>query len=291
MKVLFISDNKLPDFQNDMVFHGGRSILGADFVDCNKLWYMYEEEKSLYWNTRVPNNGKSHGRGFTLYGHFNNSDSIDRNDILEKIRDRYFTKVIYGSITRCSDYLEEVVKYYDRKDILLVDGEDNQLIAENYSRSGVYYKRELVYDASEYLKPIWFSIPKKHIVSAPPPKILEYATIIPGDISTYIYDNEVDYFQGYKDAYFGVTTKKGGWDCLRHYEILMNGCIPYFLGLEDCPNQTMYAFPKTALLEIISKRSMENMTAQRYQDSVESLLEYTRKNLTTESLFKFLVGG
>jgi hypothetical protein len=289
MKVLFLSDNKLPDFQNDMIFHGGRSVLGNDFVDSNKLWYMYQEEKELYWNERVPNFGKSYGRGFTLYGHFNNSENIDRDNILQKIKSNYFDKIIYASITRCADYLSEVVKYYNKKDIIIVDGEDDQQIRKEFYNIGVYYKRELIYDQTDLLKPIWFSIPKKHIVKEVPNKKLQYATIIPGDLSTYIYDNEHDYFQGYKDAYFGITMKKGGWDCLRHYEIIMNGCVPYFVDLMSCPKQTMTTFPKEMILDMISPSNIESMSEDSYKENVKNLLDYCSNNLTTESLFKYLI--
>ena len=88
MKVLFISKADLPDFQSDMVFHGLRSLLGADCIDANHMWYMYSDTMEAYWNTRVPNNGKSYGNGFTLYGLLENID-IDRNDIHTKIKDKY----------------------------------------------------------------------------------------------------------------------------------------------------------------------------------------------------------
>ena len=84
MRVLFISKAELPDFQCDMVFHGLRSLLGADCIDANHMWYMYSDTMEAYWNTRVPNNGKSYGNGFTLYGLLENID-IDRTKIVSKI--------------------------------------------------------------------------------------------------------------------------------------------------------------------------------------------------------------
>ncbi len=61
-----------------------------------------------------------------------------------------------------------------------------------------------------------------------PEKDQDFASLIPGVLSTYIYDTEEEYFKGYQRAFYAVTCKKAGWDCLRHYEILANGCIPYF---------------------------------------------------------------
>ena len=34
---------------------------------------------------------------------------------------------------------------------------------------------------------------------------------------------------------FGVTTKKSGWDCMRHYELAASGCVPCFRDLEEKP--------------------------------------------------------
>jgi hypothetical protein len=47
------------------------------------------------------------------------------------------------------------------------------------------------------------------------------------------YNTEEEYYNEYKKSYFAITTKKCGWDCMRHYEILANGCIPYFLNIEN----------------------------------------------------------
>jgi len=71
--------------------------------------------------------------------------------------------------------------------------------------------------------------------------------LIPGRISTYVYENEADYYDMYKKSLFGLTYKKAGWDCLRHYEILMNGCIPIFLDLDRCPKFTLTSLPKETI--------------------------------------------
>ena len=70
------------------------------------------------------------------------------------------------------------------------------------------------------------------------------APLIIGKLNTYIYDSEDSYYEMYKKSIFGLTYKKAGWECLRHYEILMNGCIPLFLDLKDCPNDCITTLPK-----------------------------------------------
>jgi hypothetical protein len=289
MKVLFISKADLPDFQSDMVFHGLRSLLGADCVDANHMWYMYSDTMKEYWNSRVPNNGKSYGNGFTLYGLLEDID-VDRTDIQNKIKNKYFDKVVYGSITRCHDYFSDVAATYSKSDIILINGEDNTLLDSEFFGSGIYYKRELVNTPSEILKPINFSIPKELIVNEIPSKTKDYASIIPGDLSTYIYDNQSDYYADYQTSYYGVTFKKGGWDCLRHYEILMNGSIPYFPGLENCPEYTMTLFPKSLIYQN-NQYLMANGLSENYNQEANELLEYTKKYLTTEYTAKLILNG
>ena len=94
------------------------------------------------------------------------------------------------------------------------------------------------------LHPITFSIPIEKIIINIPNKLKLVSDLIPGKIETYIYNTEEDYYKEYQKSYFALTFKKGGWDCLRHYEIIANGCIPYFSEIEKCPNNTLHLFPK-----------------------------------------------
>jgi hypothetical protein len=280
MKVLFISKAELPDFQCDMVFHGLRSVLGAECVDANHMWYMYSDTMQEHWNSRVPNNGKSYGNGFTLYGLLDNID-VDRSDIQNKIKNKYYDKIVYGSITRCQDYLNDVLSVYDTNSIVFIDGEDNTNVDSNLLGKVIYYKRELNQPVTDILKPINFCIPKELIVNEIPNKEKDYADIIPGDLSTYIYDTQVDYYNDYQRSYYGVTFKKGGWDCLRHYEILMNGCVPYFPDLEKCPTNTMTLFPKMLVHQ--NNRFLTTYgLSDNYKQEAQRLLNYTKKYLTTE---------
>lgn len=135
--------------------------------------------------------------------------------------------------------------------------------------------------------PISFSMPPEKIVDAVPSKTRLLAHIIPGDLSTYIYKTEEDYYKGYQDSYFGITKKKGGWDCMRHYEILANGCIPLFCNIWDIPKKTMANFPRELItktnelyFEMIDK-SLEEADKQRLNAHIEELLAYTRTHLTT----------
>jgi hypothetical protein len=98
---------------------------------------------------------------------------------------------------------------------------------------------------------------------------------------------ETEYYAMYKRARFAHTSKKGGWDALRHYEILANGCIPVFSDIAGCPLQTMTTFPKTLLQECVAKLLPWQDTAEHallYDSYVRRLLEHTRRYLSCSSL-------
>lgn len=283
MKILYIAKGDLPDYQSDMLFHGLRSLYGADCVDANRIWYMYKSDKEEFWNKRVPNGGKSYGHGFTIHGKLAEL-TVYRNDLSEKINNHFFDFVIYGSITRCADYLEQVKLAYVPEEIAFIDGEDSQKLDIGLSNHGVVFKRELVKSNLKNVHPIEFAVPASQIVNKVPTKIKDWAHIIPGDLSTYIFDDEPSYYKDYQDSMFAITFKKGGYDAQRHYEILANGCVPYFTGIETCPAFTMQTFPKKLIQE--SNRAIESgkIDINWYNDFSADLLEYTKRYLTTEAM-------
>lgn len=128
--------------------------------------------------------------------------------------------------------------------------------------------------------PISISIPEQKIVNRVPDKSLKFATLTPGDVSTYIYKDESSYYKGYQEAVFGRTSKKCGWDCLRHYEILANGCIPWFTDLDKCPSATMTHFPKQLVLDAMHSKTPT--------DFIPRLLEYTKKHLTCRAMAQYI---
>ena len=284
MKILFIAKGDYPDLQNDTILHGGRNLFGNDFIDINRSWYSYKKDRDLYWNQRIPNGGNSYGRGFYLSGTLPEDPEVDRTDVLAKIKNRYFDGVIYGSATRCLDYLAEVRAAYPPNKIAFVDGEDDQTVRRQYLDMGHVFKRELVWPTTDNLHHIQFGAPKEKIVAAIPEKTREYATVIPGDLSTYIFKNEQDFYHDYQTSYFGLTMKKGGWDCGRHYEILMNGCVPYFPDIRKCPTYTMVKFPKDVITEVadLLQSPEPQFTEDWYMEKANYLLEFTKNELTTE---------
>jgi len=149
------------------------------------------------------------------------------------------------------------------------------------------------------LHPITFSIPKEKIIETNNVKEKVLSDLIPGDIKTYIYNTELEYYNEYKKSYFAITKKKGGWDCMRHYEILANGCIPYFINIQECPENTMYLLPKELFIEAnilydtkFKNKNIDEITEaeiNEYNILQQKLLEYTKNFLTTDKIVKYIL--
>ena len=272
MKVLFISGAQGADYQNDLVFHGLRSLLGPDCVDVNKVWFMYDNSPSYMFHT--------------LYKLLPDIE-VDRTDISQKICNHYFDAIVYGSIHRCQDYWDDVRHCYPAKNVAFVDGEDDGGVRGEFFGYGSYFKRELQSDDSNML-PIQFGVPKEKIRPIDlSRKTRLMAHCDPRDRSTYVYyDSEQRYYDQYSDAWFGWTKKKGGWDCMRHHEILAAGTLPYFEGFENCPPKTLYTFDRTWVRN--TNRMYE--TWPESQDCWESLMTAMRGCLlTTEDIAKLIL--
>lgn len=155
--------------------------------------------------------------------------------------------------------------------------------------------------------PIQFAIPEVKIIKEVPTKNRDFAFIIPGDLKTYIYNNELEYYKGYQNSYFAITRAKGGWDCMRHYEILANGCIPYFIDIDKCNPNTMIGLPKDLIWEAMHldgvprinveqsfnpknlKIDHKRFNKKKYYEILNKLLDHTRKYLTTRAMAEYLL--
>lgn len=250
------------DYMGDCLFHGLRSIYGSACVDSHKLDHMYDN---------YPTISALYGRGFTIYGKLPDI-SVDRTT------DSFDLTIVSIHPTKHrNEDIYEVLERLDKTQIAIIDGNDESYFLPKLKDYGVLFKRELL-DEDPDIHPISFAIPKNMIADKIPNKHKEISHIMPqfGGPSTYTFDNEESYYNEYRQSRFAHTCKKGGWDCLRHYEILGCGCIPIFKDLDKCPKRILTNFPKELLCKL--------------QDiSLQELLEYTRQNLTTESLARYVL--
>ena len=276
MKILYLTKGDHVDYQNDCLHIGLKELFGADVVDYNKQshnYVTYDEQAAK----------KLYGMGMSVTRVLPDLE-VDRTDITSKIKNKYFDYIVYGSIWRCEDHIEKILQYYPKNKVIAVDGEDETNIHKVFDLGILYFKRELIHNHNR-LFPISFAIPTSK-VNFNKTKTKDFSFITPLNKKTYIYTNETDYYNDYNEARMGVTAKKAGWDCMRHYEILGNGCLPYFIDIEKCPEQTMVHFPKKLCSELIDQMTT-NSSSIVYETLVDKFEKHVLNNNTTKAIAEY----
>jgi hypothetical protein len=70
----------------------------------------------------------------------------------------------------------------------------------------------------------------------------------------------------------------------------MNGCIPIFLNLNECPDTIMTHFPKNILNTFYSANpDLNTIDATNYFSTIDSLQNHLYHKCTTEAMFKYIL--
>jgi hypothetical protein len=286
-RILYITDpikhwrvsGCLNNYLNDLLFFGLKEIYGDAVVSSNVITPLY---RSLRTSTDPRH---LWGRGFTGCWLIDGKPSSEQ-DITTKIADRHYDVVIYGSIRDCDDHFDLVSRAYPPERVLLIDGNDDTDIHPAFGRH-CYFKRELVQTHPKLL-PISFAIPTPKLCTANEiRKTKTFATCFPGNKATYIFQTEEDYYSDYRASLFAFTMKKHGWDCMRHYEILANRCVPLFFDLQQCPHLTMVTFPRDLCDDALNL--FRAFQLERYIQLESALFSYATRHLTTRTLGSFVM--
>jgi hypothetical protein len=291
------------DYLCDNVFHGLHS-LGHEVTDDRRCWYFYRSEFESWGGKHKLDAGHFHGTllyggGFSYAATLDEDMSIvrDHDVIRERIKDHYYDKIVIGRPDWKPSYLDLVFEHYDRKDILALDGIDEGTIDRDLASRTTYFKRELFEAPGEFLVPISFGIPRVKCRTDSVEKAQLWGTVIPYRSETYIYKVEAEYYADYARSMFAHTCKKSGWDCMRHYEILANRCIPYFHNLEQVPAETMKTLPKSLLLyakSLIDQHGPEyfipgNPGWPEYCNLEQKIHQHFVEHCTTEALAQYVL--
>jgi len=311
MKILFIGNNAvLPDYLHDSVFHGLRMLYGESVVDANKLWYLYKEA-DLFNNQNFDTLRKPlHGWGYTYGGNLNSLE-VDRTDLNLKIKTQYFDLIIFGvcrgdpidsqkAFYERECLLNEALQVYPSNKLIFLDGSDSQEIKRmDLLTKGFYFKRENI--GVGY--PIWFAMPKEKF-NFNHKKIKLFSNNIPAhNRKNYLHFTEESYYNDYGQSLFAITCKKGGWDCMRHYEIMSQGTLPYFIDVDHSPPQTMPLINRNFCKEVktlidIKYNLWENIDLQilseikdirKYEYLRDLMVSQAQELYNTETLGKYII--
>lgn len=239
MKILLINSNSGPDYLADLVI--GEAITNSDYqVYTNRCpSFLFSDFEGL---------NKIYGHGYTVYGKIDPTIKgsvkiLASEELKDYLNSKFFDFIIYTSIWRCSDFIQEVFLNYDKSRIFAIDGEDHTNVLD-ISKKTVYFKRELLESFKSYCLPISFSFPSfNKLLTLNNVKTNLLAPCVAGFVNSYQFNTERSYYSQYSSSLFGLTTKKGGWDCMRHYEIIKCGSVPYFPGILLKPPLTMQDYP------------------------------------------------
>jgi hypothetical protein len=266
LKILYINSVK-NDFLADSFLIGLKSHFGAQVFEYPANKFIYKSEET--------NVETMHGIGFTLYGLFNSHEckefdfsfDIDEFDLIifgDIYRQSDLYLKWYKKLTKNQTIILDgedtpaIWPYYRapwKKPYSISYPKPHKLFH--------YFKREIIARRTNYYRfykfipkfitgflplprihEISFSIPEKKIHTSIVEKTKlfgkhivdeEVSKNIEGSVTKYAFNNEKDYYEDLRKSKFGITTKRGGWDCLRHYEIAANGAVICFRNLDQKP--------------------------------------------------------
>jgi len=256
LRILFLTESR-EDYLADSVLHGLVS-LGHEVTDYPRKCMLYRDFNSTSTGSGSP----VRGGGFTLYGNLDDR-LVDRSFIIQRLERQLFDLVILGQIWRQWGQLLDLAPLLQTVPVVLLDGDDDTRL---FHRSGTrlrrfgwqpfpirsgrcfYFKRELQGAAHqgrwcrvlptsfsipvEKIRPVDFANKKQRLAShCVDPEVAEAC----GLRTSYAFVSEKAYYDDLAVSRFAVTTKRGGWDCLRHYEIAAAGALPCVRQLETKP--------------------------------------------------------
>lgn len=117
--------------------------------------------------------------------------------------------------------------------------------------------------------------------------------LIPLGIESYLFTNEEQYYLDIQKSKFGITTKRSGWDCLRHYEYAANGAVLCFKYLKSKPvdcaphglnhsNCIFYSTPNDL------KQQITNLTVEEYNNLLFNSYKWISDNTTVKIAQRFI---
>jgi len=189
-------------------------------------------------------------------------------------------------------------EFYPTQSLGKIEERDTFIKTSTLSHHDVYHI-DLFSFLKKSIHPLSYCIPDECIVGD---EVLNHKTrcisdLIPGNRSTYTFgaDDEVEYNKMYQSCLFAHTQKKGGWDCLRHYEIMANGCIPIFNDIANCPESTLTTMPKQLIQEANRELLPWNYNNKPLYDSyVKKMLQHLRENCSASGTARYFldkIGG
>jgi hypothetical protein len=267
--ILFISADH-PDYCSASLLHGLREVFQESIVDWPKyesVYNSFDEKKrqkvygqgfTLFFNLEETQVDRDRVREKVASGFFSLiifSDIWNQTDLFREFLPHLTSK---NTILIDGQDTDQVVPYAGKW-----WRHSASLGKLKATKRFIYFKRELTANSrfnlwhrflpsslrcllpySKNLNKISFGIPESKILPSPKQKTKDFpshivdpevADMVPSSRTSYAFACEDVYYNDLQISRYGITTKRAGWDCLRHYEIAANGAVPCFRNLQDKP--------------------------------------------------------
>ena len=317
LRILFLTDSR-EDYLADALLHGFIS-LGLTVVDFPRKYILYQSSRYSLDSPDID----VRGNGFTLYGLLPDRP-VDRTFVIQRLEADWFDLVVVGQIWRQWGQLLDLAHLLQQVPVVLLDGDDDTRL---FHRSGTrvrrygwqpfpirsgrcfYFKREWQGEGAQgrhcQVLPASFSIPPlkiRPLALASKQQRLASHCVDPevaqacGLHTSYAFASEQAYYDDLAESRFAVTTKRGGWDCLRHYEIAAAGAVPCVRQLEGKPSACA-PHGLQAGVNCVSYQSWSDLRQQMealdadpagYQQLLEASREWVLQHTTTASATRLL---
>lgn len=314
MKILFITtdensnlhaiDRAQGDYCENLALIGLREILGDDCVD-------YPRKKILYGDFSSVPKHSLHGQGFSLY-------DKPMRDISDEARaSSEFDVILYGTVMswnmRSIPELEAKCKtkfYIDGNDLYGV-AQNNKYINYNGeiligNQMTPSFKRQIIEEHPE-VYPIGISLPESRILpidltskvqlfQRSYPRYAFFETPDEVNRKHHIYNYEQEYYSDLSKSWFGLSCKRGGWDAMRHCEIIAAGTLllyrDYHLKPPYCAPvnlPTISYSNKSELLAIMEKLVVNNKPTTDYIDLLLAQRAWLTQTSTTLARANYMI--
>ena len=272
MKILFITA-PMYDYLADSLLIGFRDVAGADCVDWPRKPIMYGEFPSVY------------GRGFTVW-----SKPIPDIPAAARVLTDV-DLVIYSNFRRQKpiDWRVLVRNKVNAPRVVYLDGNDDAFIDAGMRP---FFKRELM-AAEPGVLPTGFCVPDRLVrpLDVSQKSQLHQTHVQDTEFTSetaYKFTEEKDYYDDLARSFFGITMQKGGWDCMRHYEILAAGTVVMFkhydakppLCAPQCPHFISYS-DKADFMAKANRLVVEGKPTAEYRRILQAQREWLLANATS----------
>jgi hypothetical protein len=315
MKILFITTDEnrnlnVPgrnqgDLLENIILLGLRKLIGENCVD-------YPRKKILYGDWSSISKSQLHGFGFSVY----HEPMQDIPDTCRDLQDQKFDVILYGTspqlnTPRMPDLESkcDLVFYVDSNDLIGIAPENKYINYKGYRFIGNQYspsfKRELIVEEDgQYpisvgilessILPINIDMKSQlHQKSYPREALFEPKEV---NRSHYCFTEEDEYYADMAKSWFGLSCMRGGFDALRHYEIIAAGALllyrDYHVKPPFCPPISLPTISYSSLDElhtIMNSLVIDNKPTQAYMDLLLEQREWLKNNATEKAIGKYVL--